>query len=81
MFNSSEREQLEVVIEDLVDDCTRLQKLLKEAQTRSDHLANVLNKAEFDEGTWDCGEGKCWYEADDHLWDQCVVCGDPDERK
>ncbi len=46
------------------------------------------NGHDFDElavGTWDCQDsptGACIYNNEyDPMWDECLVCGDPDERK
>ena len=37
------------------------------------------------EGSWDCDKSptkKCWYDnREDTMWDQCLFCGEPDERK
>lgn len=35
-------------------------------------------------GFWPCKDspnGVCWYPADDHARDECIICGDPEERK
>lgn len=35
-------------------------------------------------GYWPCPEspnGTCWYRGDDRKKDECIVCGEPEERK
>jgi hypothetical protein len=79
----------------LLDGIARDEAKIREIRTRQYGLERsvkliVADKLDMDHhdvvlGTWDCDEsptGSCVYNDEtDPCHDQCVVCGDPDERK
>lgn len=51
----------------------------------SDERGYVPKAKDLEEGSWEC-EGSpthiCWYNSiEDPCWDDCLFCGEPDERK
>lgn len=67
---------------------TRLQGMVSMREKLADEMVNQqlkTNIRHIDHGTWDCQDsptGRCAYNGEeDPVNDECLFCGDPDERK
>ncbi len=81
MFNLNAEELLNGLLECQDEEIQELKEKLRKAE----QLSVVVAQANIIEGTWDCEHeeiDKCWYnDEEDPLHDECIFCGDPDERK
>jgi hypothetical protein len=54
------------------------------AEEAAQKFFGLSERPQMGGGQWVCKDspnGYCWYSADDHARDYCIVCGDPEERK
>lgn len=61
------------------------ERLIREkAEEEAQKFFGLKERPQTGGGQWVCKEspnGYCWYRADDYGRDECIVCGDPEERK
>lgn len=56
----------------------------EKAEEEAQKFFGLQERPQMGGGQWVCKEspnGHCWYKSDDRRRDECIVCGDPEERK
>jgi hypothetical protein len=67
---------------------TRLDQDIRITREKAEEIAQAFWSLErppqMGSGMWECPDspnGYCWYRAEDHRRDECIICGNPEERK
>ena len=78
----SKKQSARFVVTQLLDH--EIDNLRTKAEEEAQKFFGLQERPQMGGGMWRCPDspnGHCWYAAEDRDKDECIVCGDPWERK